>query len=34
LPNTEYKRMMLEGAEHWAIPPAYLSMLETIPTAK
>ena len=34
LPNAEYKRMMLEGAEHWALPPAYLSMLATIPTAK
>jgi len=34
LPNVEYKRMMLEGAAHWALPPSYLSMLETIPTAK
>lgn len=34
LPNAEYKRVIVEGAKHWALPAAYLSMLETLQTAK
>lgn len=30
LPNPEYKRLMLEGAKYWSLPPAYISTLETI----
>lgn len=33
LPNSEYKRLILEGARHWNLPAAYLMALETIPTA-
>lgn len=34
MPNAEYKRVLVEGAKHWALPPAYLSMLEMLQTAK
>ncbi|HWH77305.1 MAG TPA: gamma-glutamylcyclotransferase family protein [Candidatus Binatus sp.] len=34
LPNSEYKRVILEGAQHWALPPSYLSMLEKIAAAQ
>src|SRR5262245_12499837 len=30
LPNSEYKRLILEGARHWKIPESYCSMLEQI----
>jgi hypothetical protein len=30
LPNAEYKRLMIEGARHWRLPPEYLTMLEQI----
>ena len=33
LPNAEYKRVMIEGAKHWQLPTAYLSMLEALRTA-
>jgi gamma-glutamylcyclotransferase (GGCT)/AIG2-like uncharacterized protein YtfP len=33
LANSEYKRLILEGARHWDLPPFYLVALETIPTA-
>ena len=33
-PNAAYKRVMVEGAKHWALPLSYLSMLETIQTAE
>jgi len=33
LPNAEYKRVILEGARHWALPEYYLSMLEKIAAA-
>jgi len=34
LPNSEYKRVILEGAQQWALPPSYLSMLEKIAAAQ
>ena len=34
LPNAEYKRVILEGARHWPLPAAYLSMLEKIEAGK
>ena len=34
LPNTEYKRLILEGAKHWNLPASYLSMLEKIQAIK
>jgi gamma-glutamylcyclotransferase (GGCT)/AIG2-like uncharacterized protein YtfP len=30
LPNSEYKRLILEGAKHWKLPESYCSMLEKI----
>ena len=33
LPNTEYKRLMVEGARHWGLPAAYLNMLQALRTA-
>jgi hypothetical protein len=33
LSNAEYKRVILEGARHWALPADYLSMLEKIAAA-
>jgi len=29
-PNTEYKRLILEGAKHWNLPESYCLMLERI----
>jgi gamma-glutamylcyclotransferase (GGCT)/AIG2-like uncharacterized protein YtfP len=29
-PSAEYKRLILDGAKHWDLPAAYLSMLEKI----
>ena len=29
-PNTEYRRLMVEGAKHWKLPPAYIQALEAI----
>jgi gamma-glutamylcyclotransferase len=34
LPNAEYKRLIVDGARHWNLPAAYLSMLEAIQTGK
>jgi gamma-glutamylcyclotransferase (GGCT)/AIG2-like uncharacterized protein YtfP len=34
LPNTEYKRLILEGAKHWQLPSLYLSILEKIEAAE
>ena len=34
LPNTEYKRLILEGAKHWNLPSLYLSILEEIKAAE
>jgi gamma-glutamylcyclotransferase (GGCT)/AIG2-like uncharacterized protein YtfP len=33
LPNAEYKRLIVEGAEHWKLPTLYLSILEAIQAA-
>ncbi|HEY7168328.1 MAG TPA: gamma-glutamylcyclotransferase family protein [Candidatus Binatia bacterium] len=33
LPNPEYKRLMLDGARHWQLPPDYISMLDRIEVA-
>lgn len=33
-PNAEYKRVMIEGAKHWQLPPAYLAVLEALHSAK
>ncbi len=33
-PNAEYKRVMLEGANHWQLPQSYRAMLEALQTAK
>jgi hypothetical protein len=30
LPNSEYKRLILEGAKHWNLPESYCLMLERI----
>lgn len=32
LPNSEYKRLILEGAGHWNLPESYRLMLEKIET--
>jgi gamma-glutamylcyclotransferase (GGCT)/AIG2-like uncharacterized protein YtfP len=29
--NAEYKRLIIEGAKHWSLPAAYISLLEEIP---
>ncbi len=29
-PSPEYKRLILEGAQHWKFPGSYIAMLETI----
>jgi gamma-glutamylcyclotransferase (GGCT)/AIG2-like uncharacterized protein YtfP len=34
LPNTEYKRLIVDGARHWNLPASYLLMLEAIQAAK
>ena len=34
LPNAEYKRLILEGANHWKLPSLYLSVLEGIKAEK
>lgn len=34
LPNAEYKRLMLEGARHWQLPPDYCSMLAQLKAAE
>jgi gamma-glutamylcyclotransferase len=34
LPNAEYKRLIVDGAKHWDLPPSYLSMLESIQAAE
>lgn len=34
LPNAEYKQLIVDGAKHWKLPAAYLSMLEAIETRK
>ena len=30
LPNSQYKRLIVEGARHWKIPETYCAMLEQI----
>lgn len=32
-PNSEYKRLILQGARHWRLPAAYVALLESIETA-
>ena len=32
LPTREYKRLIVEGATYWELPPIYLAMLEKIAT--
>ena len=32
LPNAIYKRVIVEGANHWLLPAHYLEMLESIKT--
>ena len=32
LPNSEYKRLIVEGARHWNLPASYCLMLEKIAT--
>jgi gamma-glutamylcyclotransferase len=34
LPNAEYKRLIVDGAKHWNLPPSYLSMLESVQAAE
>lgn len=34
LPNAEYKRLIVEGAKHWGLPAAYVTMLEAIEIAQ
>lgn len=34
LPSAEYKRLILEGAKHWQLPPFYLAILEAIECAQ
>jgi len=34
LPSAEYKRVMIEGANQWQLPTAYLSMLEALRTTQ
>ena len=29
-PNAEYRRLIIEGAKHWQLPPVYLALLEAI----
>jgi gamma-glutamylcyclotransferase len=29
-PNTEYRRLIVEGARHWKLPATYLALLEAI----
>ena len=33
LPNAEYRRLMVEGARHWKLPPSYIALLEGIEVA-
>jgi gamma-glutamylcyclotransferase (GGCT)/AIG2-like uncharacterized protein YtfP len=32
-PNSEYRRLIIEGAKHWRLPPLYLALLEAIQAA-
>jgi gamma-glutamylcyclotransferase len=32
-PNAEYRRLIIEGAKHWQLPPLYLALLEAIQVA-
>jgi hypothetical protein len=34
LTNSEYKKLIVDGARHWNLPLSYLSMLESIEAAK
>lgn len=29
-PNSEYRRLIVDGAKHWQLPPSYLAALEAI----
>jgi gamma-glutamylcyclotransferase (GGCT)/AIG2-like uncharacterized protein YtfP len=33
LPNSEYKRLIVEGAKHWQLPDAYIATLESLQAA-
>jgi gamma-glutamylcyclotransferase len=33
LPNAVYRRLIVEGAKHWELPPAYVNLLEAIQVA-
>lgn len=33
LPSVEYRRLIVEGATHWRLPPSYLGLLEAIEVA-
>ena len=33
LPNAEYRRLMVEGARHWNLPPSHIALLEAIEVA-
>ena len=33
LPNSEYKRLIVEGAKHWQLPRAYIATLESLQAA-
>ena len=33
LPTGEYKRLIVEGAKHWGLPPEYVRNLEAVRTA-
>jgi len=32
-PNVEYRRLIVEGAKHWRLPPSYVTLLEAIQVA-
>lgn len=33
-PNAEYRRLMIEGAKHWQLPPAYQTLLQALQVAE
>jgi AIG2-like family. len=32
-PSAEYRRLIVEGAQHWQLPPSYLALLEALHVA-
>ncbi len=32
-PSAEYRRLIVEGAKHWKLPPSYVALLEAIEVA-